>query len=164
MSATVAAALKKIAAMILTDKKALKKIGVIILVIIVVLAMPVVAVLSIIDGGLKVDTNLWQNMILDELTDEEIQKLQTIEKTMLSIQREMKARSLENKIEEAQVLYILALYDYSGAEGFTAKLADCLIEAETDAEIVSAVNSAFESNIATDDFTNAMSPVYELQE
>lgn len=115
MSATVAAALKKIAAMILTDKKALKKIGVIILVIIVVLAMPVVAVLSIIDGGLKVDTNLWQNMILDELTDEEIQKLQTIEKTMLSIQREMKARSLENKIEEAQVLYILALYDYSGS-------------------------------------------------
>lgn len=46
-----------------------------------------------------------------------------------------------------------------GAEGFTAKLADCLIEAETDAEIVSAVNSAFESNIATDDFTNAMSSI-----
>lgn len=47
MSATVAAALKKIAVYILTDKKALKVVGGIILGIIIIIIMPIVALLGI---------------------------------------------------------------------------------------------------------------------
>ena len=45
MSATVAAALKKITVYILTDKKALKVVGGIILGIIIIIIMPIVALL-----------------------------------------------------------------------------------------------------------------------
>ena len=47
MSATVAAALKKIAVWLLTDKKALKTVGGIVLGIIIIIIMPIVAILSI---------------------------------------------------------------------------------------------------------------------
>ena len=51
MSATVAAALKKIAVYILTDKKALKVVGGIILGIIIIIIMPIVALLGIFTGS-----------------------------------------------------------------------------------------------------------------
>ena len=58
MSATVAAALKKIAVYILTDKKALKVVGGIILGIIIIIIMPIVALLGIFTGSVDIDTGL----------------------------------------------------------------------------------------------------------
>ena len=57
MSATVAAALKKIAIYVLTDKKALKVIGGIVLGIIIIIIMPIVAVVSIFNGNIEIDTD-----------------------------------------------------------------------------------------------------------
>ena len=57
MSATVAAALKKIAVYILTDKKALKVVGGIILGIIIIIIMPIVALLGIFTGSVDIDTD-----------------------------------------------------------------------------------------------------------
>ena len=63
MSATVAAALKKIAVYILTDKKALKVVGGIILGIIIIIIMPIVALLTCIFIGYVVKTQL----VVDEV-------------------------------------------------------------------------------------------------
>ena len=52
MSATVAAALKKIAVALLTDKKALKTIGGIVLGVLIIIIMPIVAVVSLFNGGI----------------------------------------------------------------------------------------------------------------
>ena len=57
MSATVAAALKKIAVAILTDTKALKTVGGIVLGIIIIIIMPILAVVSIFNGDVNIDTD-----------------------------------------------------------------------------------------------------------
>ena len=52
MSAAIGAALKKIAVAILTDKRALKAIGMAILVIIVALLLPLMAMMAILSGDI----------------------------------------------------------------------------------------------------------------
>ena len=64
MSATVAAALKKIAVALLTDKKALKTIGGIVLGVLIIIIMPIVAVVSLFNGGIEIDTDRLQTMVV----------------------------------------------------------------------------------------------------
>ena len=56
MSVTVGAALKKIAVALLTNPKVIKTIGGIVLGIIIIIIMPIVAVVSIFNGGIDLDT------------------------------------------------------------------------------------------------------------
>lgn len=57
MSATIGAALKKIAVALLTDKKVIKTMGGIIIGIIMIVVMPIVAVVSIFNGSMNIDTD-----------------------------------------------------------------------------------------------------------
>ena len=57
MSATIGAALKKIAVALLTDKKVIKTIGGIVIVIIIILVMPIFAVVSVWGGSMDIDTD-----------------------------------------------------------------------------------------------------------
>ena len=59
MSATVAAALKKIAVAILTDKKLRKTFLGIVLGIIVIIVMPFAAIIALFNGGINIDTHLF---------------------------------------------------------------------------------------------------------
>lgn len=68
MSATVAAALKKIAVALLTDKKALKTIGGIVLGVLIIIIMPIVAVVSLFNGGIEIDTDRLQTMVVENLS------------------------------------------------------------------------------------------------
>lgn len=56
MSATIGAALKKIAVALLTDKKVIKTIGGIIIGIIIIVVMPIIAVVSVFNGSMDIDT------------------------------------------------------------------------------------------------------------
>lgn len=57
MSATIGAALKKIAVALLTDKKVIKTIGGIVIGIIIIVVMPIVAVVSVFNGSMDIDTD-----------------------------------------------------------------------------------------------------------
>lgn len=63
MSATVGAALKKIATYILTDKKALKTVGIILCIVIVIIIMPIVAIIGLFNGSVDIDTDRLHQMI-----------------------------------------------------------------------------------------------------
>ena len=107
MSATVAAALKKIAVSLLTNPKVLKTIGGIVLGIIIIIVMPIVAVVSIFNGDINIDTDRLQQMVVQNLSAEEQAKLQFVEDTMYAIEDKMIAAGFEGKVKEAQVLYVL---------------------------------------------------------
>lgn len=94
MSATVAAALKKIAVALLTNPKVIKTIGGVVLGIIIIIIMPIVAVVSIFNGDIEIDTDRLQTMVVENLSAEEQAKLQFVEDTMLSIESEMQAAGL----------------------------------------------------------------------
>lgn len=137
MSATVAAALKKIAVAILTNPKVLKTIGGIVLGIIIIIIMPIVAVVSIFNGDINIDTDRLQTMVVENLSAEEKAKLQFVENTMYAIEDEMTAAGFDDqRVKEAQVLYVLALSDYAAEDGFVSKLVGCFTQGQSDAQLI----------------------------
>ena len=159
MSATVAAALKKIAVALLTDKKALKTVGGIVLGVLIIVIMPIVAVVSIFNGSIEIDTDRLQTMVVENLSAEEQAKLQAVEDTMYSIEDAMVAAGFPARVKEAQVLYVLALSDFADDNGFVEKLVGCFTEEQTDAQLISAVNAAFGTSLALEDFTQVMQAI-----
>lgn len=159
MSATVAAALKKLSAVVLSDKNNLKTAVGIIIGIIVIIVMPIAAVLSIFSGDINIDTNRLQQMITESLTSEEEDNMKFIEDTMLTLDKKMTDAGFHDRVKEAQVLYVLALSDYSKEDGFTDKLVGCFAADQTDEQLISAVNEAFGTDIKSEDFTKIMNDI-----
>ena len=164
MSATVAAALKKIAVAILTDKKLRKAVLGIVLGIIIIVIMPVVAVIALFNGNINIDTDRLQQMITESLTSEEEDNLKFIEDTMLTLDEKMTAAGFPNRVKEAQVLYVLALSDYSKEDGFTDKLVGCFFADQTNEQLISAVNETFGTDIKSEDFTKIMNDIRAKEE
>ena len=164
MSATVAAALKKLSAVVLSDKKNLKTAVGIIIGIIVIIVMPIAAVLSIFSGDMNIDTDRLQQMITESLTSEEEDNLNFIEDTMLTLDEKMTDAGFHDRVKEAQVLYVLALSDYSREDGFTDKLVDCFAADQTDEQLILAVNETFGIDINSEDFTKVMNDIRAKEE
>lgn len=164
MSATVAAALKKLSAVVLSDKNNLKTAVGIIIGIIVIIVMPIAAVLSIFSGDMNIDTDRLQQMITESLTSEEEDNLKFIEDTMLTLDEKMTAAGFPDRVKEAQVLYVLALSDYSREDGFTDKLVGCFAADQTDEQLISAVNETFGTDIKSEDFTKIMNDIRAKEE
>lgn len=163
MSATVAAALKKIAVSLLTNPKVLKTIGGIVLGIIIIIIMPIVAVVSIFNGDIQIDTDRLQTMVVENLSEEEQAKLQAVEDTMYAIEDEMTAADFTGRVKEAQVLYVLALSDHANEPDFVSKLVGCFAEEQTDEQLIAAVNSAFGTQLTADDFAKVIGDIRAVQ-
>lgn len=160
MSATVAAALKKIAVAVLTDKKLRRTVLGIILGVLIIIIMPVAAVISVFSGDTKIDTDRLQQLVIEELSDEEKDKLQTVEDTMKAIETAMTEKGLPaERTKEAQVLYVLALSNHAEQADFVSKLAGCFAEEQTDEQLITAVNAAFGTELKTEDFTKVMTAI-----
>ena len=159
MSATVAAALKKLSAVVLSDKNNLKTAVGIVIGIIVIIVMPIAAVLSIFSGDMNIDTDRLQQMITESLTSEEEDNLKFIEDTMLTLDEKMTDAGFPDRVKEAQVLYVLALSDYSREDGFTDKLVGCFAADQTDEQLILAVNEAFGTDIKSKNFTKVMNDI-----
>lgn len=162
MSATIAAVLKKLAVYILTDKKALKTAVGIILGVIIIIIMPIVAVVSFFNGDINIDTDRLQTMVVQNLSAEEKAKLQFVEDIMNTIDDKMTSAGFNGSVKEAQVLYVLALSDFSNKPGFVDKLVSCFAENQTDEQLISAVNSAFGTQLTPEDFSNVMGNIRSL--
>lgn len=160
MSATVAAALKKIAVAVLTDKKLRRTVLGIILGVIIIIIMPVAAVISLFNGDIEIDTDRLQALVVENLSAEEKAKLQAVEDTMYAIEDEMKAAGFTaEKAKEAQVLYVLALSDYAEQTDFVSKLAGCFAEDQTDEQLITAVNTAFGTELKAEDYSKIMNSI-----
>ena len=85
--------------------------------------------------------------------------LQEVEDNMNAIQTALRDADMASRVKEAQVLYILALYDHSSQPGFVSRLVSCFQPEQTDDQLIAAVNSAFGTNIVTEDFTKLVGNV-----
>ena len=113
MGITVGAALKKVAAAILTEPKVLKNILFAILVVLVALLLPMVMVVCLFSGRFQVDAAELQRHVEANLTAADVQLLRSVEDTMAEIEFAMIDAELSSEVGAAQALYIMALYDYS---------------------------------------------------
>ena len=82
MSVTVAAALKKVAAAVLTNKKAGKAVVGVVLAVILIVIFPIVGVTGALGSLGKADATQLQAIFAENLSEQEITKLQTFEDTM----------------------------------------------------------------------------------
>lgn len=162
MSAAVGVAIKKIAVALFTNPKVLKTVGSIVLGIVIIIVMPIVAIVSIFSGNINIDTDRLQTMVVQNLSAEEKSKLQLVEDTMNSINKKMKASGFGGRAREAQVLYVLALSDYTNQDDFTDKLVGCFKEKQTDEQLISAVNFAFGTQLTAEDFGKVMDNMRSL--
>ena len=157
MSATVAAALKRIAVAVFTDKKSQKTAIGLILGIIVVIAMPIAVFISALNMSADMDFEDLKRFVSEKLTDEEKAELQTFGDTMKAIETAMTEKGFTaERIKEAQALYIFFLYERSGDEGFAEKLSACFAENQTDEQLIAAVNSAFGTELKAEDYSKIL--------
>jgi len=160
MSATIAAALKKIAVTLFTNPKLLKKVLGIVLGIIIVVITPVLAIVAIFKSEPKIDTNYLQSAFVGNMSEEEKAKLKIVESTMNGINEKMTSAGFDSeRVKEAQVLYVLALNEQSNQKGFTEKLVSCFTQEQTDDELIVKINGVFGTNIPPSDFTKIMSGI-----
>lgn len=160
MSITVGAALKKIAVSLLFNKKVLKTIGGIALGIVILIIMPIVAVVSIFNGDMNIDTDRLQELVVQNLSVEEQAKLQAVEDTMYGIEDAMTAAGFGwQQIREAQVLYVLVLSDHASDPGFIDTLVGCFAEGQTDEQLIAVINAAFGTEIVAEEFTTLMNSI-----
>ena len=156
----VAAVAKKVIVYILTDKKALKVVLGIVLGIIIIILLPLGVILGVLNGDVEIDADRMQELIVQNLSAEEQAMLQGIEDTMYGIEDGMTEAGYGNqRVTEAQVLYVLALSSHSAEDGFVDKLVGCFAQDQTDEQLISAVNSAFGTSITAQDFSNVMSNI-----
>ena len=153
MSATVAAALKRIAVAVFTDKNSRKTVIGLILGIIVVIAMPIAVFISALNMSADMDSENLKRFACEELTDEEKAELQTVGDTMKAIETAMTEKGFTaEKTKEAQALYMFFLYERSGDENFAEKLSACFAEDQTDEQLIAAVNSVFGTELKAEDY------------
>ena len=120
ISATVGAALKKIAVMILTNKKVMKKVLIVVVSLIMALLLPVIAVISVLQGNVNIDYNKLQEMVVENMTDEQKAQLAATEKLMNDIESEMKKKDFtDEQVLQARVITVTALGEKVKEKDFT---------------------------------------------
>ena len=149
MSATVGAALKKIAVALFCDKKTIKKVAIFFLSILVGLLMPMAAVIGIFAGG-NIEIN--EEDIDNALTDEQKEYYAKLNATYGEINERMQEAGFPDRVDEAQTLFVMGLVDHMYDENFVIKLVGCFSPGQTDADLVAMVNSVFGTQISLDDY------------
>lgn len=163
MGLSVGAALKRISAALLSDRKTLKNAAIALLSVVLAFLLPTAAVLGVFSGSVEIDVEELEQRILRNLSAGDEAMLRKVEDSMAAISRAMIDAGQGSRTKEAQVLYILALYDKAGITNFVSRLVGCFSEGQSDAQLVRKVNSTFGTNIEAEDFTNVMKSIRAVQ-
>ena len=146
--------IKKVASVVLSDKKGRKAVLMIIGIVLVIIILPIIALLGIFSGGIDLG--------LDDINSMVQEQQQVGEATLVAIEEAMLDEGYSQlRVEEAQAVYLLALFDKSDEENFVERLVGCFEEEQTDAELISAVNAEFGTAITPSEFTEALKEVRE---
>ena len=146
--------IKKVASVVLSDKKGRKAVLMIIGIVLVIIILPIIAFLGIFSGGIDLG--------LDDINSMVQEQQQVGEATLVAIEEAMLDEGYSQlRVEEAQAVYLLALFDKSDEENFVERLVGCFEEEQTDAELIASVNAEFGTAITPSEFTEALKEVRE---
>lgn len=159
MSATIGAALKKIAVSLLTDKKVLKTIGGIIIGIIIIVVMPIVAVISIFNGSMDIDTDKLNQSIQANISAEQMANFQLINDTMTEVEKQLDKKKLSSYNTQAEVIYLFSLSDKSKDKDFVKDFVFCFKKNQSEEDLIKAVNAKFGTEIEYAEFQKMMQSI-----
>ena len=159
MSATIGAALKKIAVSLLTDKKIIKTILGIVIGIIIIVIMPIVAVVSVFNGSMDIDTDKLTQSIQENISSEQMKNLQLINDTMTEVEKQLDKKKLSDCNTQAEVIYLFSLSDKSKEKDFVKNFVSCFKKNQSDEDLIKTVNLKFETEIKYDEFQKMMQSI-----
>ena len=159
VSATIGAALKKIAVSLLTDKKVIKIIGGIIIGIIIVVIMPIIAVISIFNGSMDIDTDKLSQSIQENISAEQMANFQLINDTMTEVEKQLDKKELSDCNTQAEVIYLFSLSDKSKDKDFVKNFVSCLKKNQSDEDLIKTVNVKFGTEIEYSEFQKLMQSI-----
>ena len=146
--------IKKVASVVLSDKKGRKAVLMIIGIVLVIIILPIIALLGIFSGGIDLG--------LDDINSMVQEQQQVGEATLVAIEEAMLDEGYSQlRVEEAQAVERLALFDKSDEENFVERLVGCFEEEQTDAELIASVNAEFGTAITPSEFTETLKEVRE---
>ena len=157
VSATIGAALKKIAVSLLSDKKVIKIIGGIIIGIIIVVIMPIIAVISIFNGSMDIDTDKLSQSIQENISAEQMANFQLINDTMTEVEKQLDKKELSDCNTQAEVIYLFSLSDKS--KDFVKNFVSCLKKNQSDEDLIKTVNVKFGTEIEYSEFQKLMQSI-----
>ncbi|PKD28448.1 hypothetical protein RB5AMG_01691 [Ruminococcus bromii] len=159
VSATIGAALKKIAVSLLTDKKVIKTIGGIIIGIIIIVVMPIIAVVSVFNGSMDLDTDKLNQSIQENISAEQMENLQLINDTMTEVENQLKSKKLSDYNTQAEVIYLFYLSDKSKEKDFVKNFVSCFKKNQSGEDLIKTVNQKFGTEIKYDEFQKMMQSI-----
>lgn len=161
MSAEIAAA--KAVVVVASDKRGRTLIATLIASVLMIFFIPLIVYMGVMSnlGEMDIDTNQAEQLVVQNMSAEEKEKLTHLETVMNGIATEFGKRNMKAEIRKAQALYACALYDVEKSDSeFISKLADCYENSSNDDELIAAVFSAFGVQINADEFKNLMSIIH----
>ena len=157
MSATLGAALKKIAVALLTDRKNWEKIGAVLLAVVLLVLLPVLSVEAIFQGDFDWDSPELVSAVLEDLDVGSLSFLENSNSLLTQLQNALKEAGFGfEEFRKAQALYWLALSSFSEEAGFVEKLVGCFAPGQTNEELVANVNAAFGTDIDPEEFSQIL--------
>ena len=162
VSATIGAALKKIAVALLTNPKVLKTVGGVVIGIVLILALPIIAVVSFFNGDIEFDTASLNQSIQTQLMAEHKEELENINKTVEKIEEKLKDKELSKYNKQAEVTYIFYFFDRHDKD-FIDKFVKCFKKDISNQELIEKINSEFGIQINPNEFSKITTSIKETK-
>lgn len=156
----IAAVAKKALQVVLSNKKGRNAVITIVLIVLFLIFLPVIVFFSILNGEVYLNIDGLESRIEQHINEETQGKLYSAESVVIDIESKMtEAGYGADKIKKAQVIYSLALYDFSDQENLVENLVGCFATEQTDEELISAINLKFGTNISYAEFEKVLTNI-----
>ena len=153
MSATIGAALKKIAVALATDRRNWEKIGIALLAVLLLFLLPVLSVEAVFQGDFDWDSPELVSAVMEDLDIGSLGFLESSNSLLTQLQDALKEAGFGfDEFRKAQALYWLALSPYGEEPNFVEKLVGCFAPDQDAQELIRNVNTAFGTDIAPEEF------------
>lgn len=143
--------IKKLLLAVLTDKKALKTIGGILLGIVVLIMMPIGALMALISGGITIDPEVLKQEVEAQMSGENLAGGEILSGKLAKISEAMEAAGFAEFIKPAQNIAVVFLSDRMEDDGFAEMLAGCFQSGQTNESFLAVVNVAFGAEISLEE-------------
>ena len=147
------AVVKRLLLAVLTDKKALKRIGGIMLGIVVLIMMPIGALTALLSGGITIDPGELKQEVAAQMSGEDMAGGERMSEKLSEISEAMEAAGFAEYVKPAQNISVVFLSDRMEEEGFTEMLAGCFQSGQTTESFLTVVNVTFGVEIAQEELT-----------
>ena len=148
MSATIGAALKKIAVALATDRRNWEKIGIVLLAVLLLFLLPVLSVEAVFQGDFDWDSPELVSAVMEDLDIGSLGFLEFSDSVLTQLQDALKDAGFGfDEFRKAQALYWLALSPFGEEPDFVEKLVGCFAPDQDAQELIRNVNAAFGTDI-----------------